>query len=164
MATFYSPSEVVGMAVETEKAGRQFYEATAAAARSTPSRDLFVFLAGEEVKHERTYQALYEMIKGSPGELPYDWDEAKQYLKAITESKFFLTPGRALPLARSAKNEVEALEFAIQFEKETLLFYLEIERLVAAEHRAIIKELTAQERIHIRRLSELREKMPGGGQ
>jgi rubrerythrin len=161
VATFYSLTELLGLAIETERSGRQFYEASAVA--NHPLAELFTILAGEEAKHERTFQALFEKVKAAPSDLPYDWDETKQYLKAITDSKFFLTPDRALALARSARTEVDALEAALQFERETLLFYFEIERLVAAGHHSIVTELINQERIHIRRLSEMRAKLPGVG-
>ena len=155
MASFLSPAEVVGLAVETEKAGRQFYEQAAGKAVSAPVRELFRFLAGEEVKHERAFAGLYAKLKEQPVELPYDWDELTAYLKVITDSRFFLGPDKALALAQAAKNEQEALESALQFEKETLLFYLETARLVAEPHRAVIGEIARQERHHIRLLSEM---------
>ena len=156
MAVFYSPVEVVGAAIETERSGRQYYEAASVAAQQPKIKGLFEYLAGEEAKHERTFQGLFNRIKEGPAALPNDWSEVAEYLKVITDSRFFLTPDKALALADSARNERDALEFALQFEKETLLFYLELDRLIAAEHRAVVEELAAQERIHIRRLSEMR--------
>ena len=157
MATFYSPAEIVAVAVETEKAGQQYYRAVAERAATTGIKDLFVFLAGEEAKHERTFNALYQKIKETPAELPYDWDEVVQYLKVISDSRFFLGPDKTLNLAKSAGNEQEALEFALEFEKATLLFYLEIIELVGPAHRGTVLELTRQERMHIRRLAALRK-------
>jgi rubrerythrin len=157
VATFYSPAEVVGAAVETEKAGRQYYLSAAETAATPAVKELFQFLAGEEAKHERTFSALYQRIKETPAELPYDWDEVLDYLKEITNTRYFLGSDKALSLARAAKNEAEALDFALEFEKATLLFYLEIPPLVAQVHRGILDELVAQERMHIRKLTALRK-------
>jgi rubrerythrin len=155
MATFLSPAEVVGMAVETERAGRQYYEAAAKNAVSPVVKELFRFLGSEEVKHERIFAGLYDKVNANPAELPHDWDELTAYLKVITDSRFFLGPDKALALARAAKDEAEALESALQFEKETLLFYLETARLVAEPHRGMVEEIARQERQHIRLLSEM---------
>jgi rubrerythrin len=161
MANFLSPAEVVGMAVETEKAGRQFYEQVTKKATLPVVKELFSFLGSEEVKHERTFAGLYAKLKEQPVELPYDWDEVTAYLNVITDSRFFLGPDKALALAQAASDEREALESALQFEKETLLFYLETARLVAEPHRAVIGEIARQERHHIRLLSEMKAERRG---
>ena len=169
MTTLYTPTELVGLAVETEKGGRQFYEAAARDAASPAVKDLFLFLAAEEARHERTFSALHEKLKASPAELPYDWNEAVAYLRVITDSRFFLRAEGTVPIFRSGKmgqsplaaartagSEDGALEFALQFEKETLLFYLELTRLVGPAHQAVLDELVRQERQHIRKLDEMR--------
>lgn len=155
MATFLSPVEVVGMAVQTEQAGRQFYEQAASRAQSPSLKDLFQFLAGEEAKHEQRFASLYDQLRSTPAELPYNWDELVRYLKAITDSRFFLGPGKGMVLAQAAKSEQEALEFALQFEKETLLFYLELRALVGEPHQVVVEAIAREERSHIRRLAEL---------
>jgi rubrerythrin len=159
--TFFSPAEVVGMAVETERAGHQYYELAAKKANGPAVAELFTFLAGEEVKHEHVFAALYEKIREKPADLPFDWDELMPYLKVITDSRFFLGKDKAMALVQSARDEQEALAFALRFEKETLLFYLEITRFIAEPHRSVIGEVARQERMHIRRLSEMIAARPG---
>lgn len=153
MANFLSAAEVLGLAIETEKAGKEYYEIAAETAQTPALRDLFRFLAGEEVKHEKLFRQLQSGLSEKPQELPYDWEELSGYLKTITDSRFFLNPNKAISLARSAQNELEAVEYALQFEKETLLFYLELNRVVKPEQRQVIDEITAQERMHIKRLA-----------
>jgi rubrerythrin len=143
------------MAVETEKSGRQFYEAAARQTQNQNVSGLFTFLAKEEAIHEQKFQALYQTIRESPIDLPYNWDEVVEYLKVISDSRFFLTPGKALSLASEAGGPVEALNAALQFEKETMLFYLEIAGMVAARHRSVVDEIVHQERAHMRKLSDL---------
>lgn len=156
MPTFYSPAEVVGLAVETERAGQHYYELAAGDAKTAKVKELFAFLAGQEIHHRQLFEGLYRKIKETPAELPQNWDETVPYLKVITDSRFFLGDEKAINLVRAAKDEQEAVEFALQFEKETLLFYLEIGPLVADVHRPVVEDIAAQERLHIRRLSELK--------
>ncbi|MEO0107934.1 MAG: ferritin family protein [candidate division WOR-3 bacterium] len=152
---FYSPAEVVGLAVEIEKAGSKFYLEAAERAKNPETGELLRRLAAEEVQHERTFAQLFDRLRETPAQLPYDWEEVKSYLRVVTESKFFLTPDKALPRILPETTETELLELAIQFEKETLVFYLEIADLVAAEHRSLIGELVRQERRHMRKLAEM---------
>jgi rubrerythrin len=156
MATFYSPSEVVALAVETEKAGQLYYGLAAQKTTAPRNRELLAFLADQEAEHQKAFAALYDKLEKAPAELPYNWDELVLYLQAITNSRFFLRADNAIALAGSAKDEREALDYAIQFEKETLLLYLEIERLVAEPFRAVVAGIAGQERQHIRLLAERR--------
>jgi rubrerythrin len=149
------------MAVEAEKAGQQYYAGAAETAKTPAVKDLFNFLAHEEAKHERTFRNLYQKLKASPSELPYDWNDVVQYLKVIVDTRFFLAPEKALSLAQAARTEAEALDFALEFEKATLLFYLEIAGLIKSEHRTVVTELVQQERMHIRKLGAVRTKRPG---
>jgi rubrerythrin len=160
MATLLTPAELVGLAVETEKGGRRFYAAAAAATGAPAVKDLFNYLATEEARHERVFADLHDKLKAQPAELPYDWDETSSYLRVITDSRYFLSPHS--PLVQSAanvKSAGELLEIALQFEKETLLFYLELVQVVGPAHRGVLAELVGQERQHIRKLDHLRREV-----
>jgi rubrerythrin len=154
----YSMPEVLEMAVETERSGKQFYDAVAAETADPKLKELLSFLAAEEDRHIAAFQQLARDVKERPEDLPYNWEEAALYLDAITHSRYFLGKGKALDLAKSSKTAAEALTHAIGFEKETLLFYAEVLNMVAERNRPTVQRLIAEEKSHVVRLTQLREK------
>jgi len=152
----YSMPEIMEMAVETEKSGKQFYEAVAAETKEPKLKELFSFLSDEENRHIAAFQQLAKDLKERPEDLPYNWEEAALYLDAITHSRYFLGKGKALDLARSAKTANDALTHAIGFEKETLLFYNEVLAMVAEHNRPTVKKLIGEEKSHVVKLTQLK--------
>lgn len=157
MPIFYSPIEVIEMAVKTEKTGQQFYTQIAKKTKSKVLSQLFNYLAGEEVKHAKIYQKLYKIVKDDPHALPFDFDEMGLYLQAITDAKFFLGSDKALSYITKVKTPNALLNYALQFEKETMLFYLEILNLVKKQYKPLINKIIVQEKEHIRKLSAIKE-------
>lgn len=141
------------MAVETEKGGRLFYETVAAQSKNQSLKILFRFLAGEENRHIRVFQDLAKTVKVAPDEMPANWEEVSLYLKAVTDSCYFLGEGKALSLAKDARTTEDAIGLAQAFEKETLVFYLEAADAVSAVNRPALEALIREERGHIRRLT-----------
>ncbi len=157
MPITFSGPEVIEMAVQTERGGKLYYETVAAASGDEKLKGLFGWLAEQEEHHIRVFEDIGRTMPARPEDLPYNWDEAVLYLKAITDSRYFLgSPDKALALARTAVTTDEALAHAIGFEKETLLFYLEIREMVKADARSAVEKLIAQEKDHVRQLTEIR--------
>ncbi|MDW7987830.1 MAG: ferritin family protein [candidate division WOR-3 bacterium] len=90
MPIFYSPVELIELAVSLERNGAQFYQELSKSTSAKPLKNLFVFLAKEEKKHERFFRTLYKKTQEDPTTIAYNFDEMKLYLKAITESRVFL--------------------------------------------------------------------------
>ncbi|MBN2537326.1 ferritin family protein, partial [candidate division WOR-3 bacterium] len=155
MSLKYSGPEVMEMAVQTERGGKAFYEEVAGHTDHEELRGLFRFLAAEEDKHVATFRQIARTIAERPEEMPYKWDEVVPYINALVSSRYFLDGDKALALARQATTPRAALEHAIGFEKETLLFYTELFDLVAEQNRAAVRALVAEEKTHVVKLSRL---------
>jgi rubrerythrin len=146
----FSLSEVIEEAVQTEKLGYQFYTSMSRKfSENSALRRLFDTLAAKEQGHEKTFSDLRE--KASRDER-VDWDEVSKYLRAIVESEFFLGKGKALPSLDSVKTVGEAVKFALQFEKETLLYFHAIRE--AVKEKGVVDEIIAEEKSHIIWLSD----------
>jgi len=145
------------MAIETERGGKAFYETVAARSKDDSLKKLFLYLADEENRHIHVFGNIAKTIKVAPSEMPADWEEVSLYLKAVTESRYFLGQEKALGLAGEAKTSEQAINHALAFEKETLVFYLEAADMMPAINRPAVEELTRQERGHIRRLTGLQQ-------
>lgn len=153
MATQYSAPEVMEMAVQTEKGGKLFYETVAGATTDAGLKNLFGFLAGEESKHVVAFEDIARTIRVAPGEEPYNWEEVVPYLRSVTESRYFLGSGNALALAKAATTPIEALRSAMAFEKETLVFYVQLRDMVGEQNRPAVDKLINEEKAHVRRLA-----------
>jgi rubrerythrin len=151
----YSIFEVMEMAVQTEKSGKSFYETVAAQLREDKVKSLFDFLAGQEAQHVQVFEEISRTVKAAPGDEPYDWDEVALYLHAIVQSRYFLNPDKAKQLAAAVTTPAQAIEHALAFETETLLFYHEVVGMVSAANRPAVERLIAEEKSHIRKLAGL---------
>ncbi|GAH27157.1 unnamed protein product [marine sediment metagenome] len=107
MSIFFSVREAVEMAISTERSGQAFYQTASKLAREKSLEELFRGLAEEEEKHLKIFQGFYDTLKERPETTPYNWEEAKLYLKALVDSRFFTGPDRAINLAREAKDSQE---------------------------------------------------------
>ena len=153
MPITYSATEIMEMAVETEKGGKLFYEAVAAQSKDEALKGLFTYLADQEKQHINVFVTIAKTIKVAADEMPANWEEVSLYLKAVTESRYFLGGDKALSAAKSAKTTEQAVNTALAFEKETLLFYLEVADMVQAVNRAAVEALIREERAHVRKLT-----------
>ena len=159
MSIFFSIREVVEMAISTEKSGEAFYQTASKLAKEKSLEELFRYLAEEEGKHLQAFQGFYDTLKEGPETTPYNWEEAKLYLKALIDSRFFTRPDQAINLAKEAKSEREALNSAINFEKDTLLFFYEMLEVIKLGDRNLVKKIIEEEKKHVRRLSALKGKL-----
>jgi rubrerythrin len=158
MAT-YSIDEVMEMAVQTEKLGYQFYTGIAEKFRKDAGlHKLFTTLAGKEKVHEKTFTGLKNSVaKTGVAVEPVQWEEVSNYMRAFVESEFFLGKAKALPSMDHIKTVAEAVRFAIGFEKETLLYFMELRSIV--KEKGVVDEVINEEKSHIRWLDEYRAGM-----
>jgi len=158
MNIFFSVQEVVEMAINTERSGQVFYQTASKLAKEKNLKELFRYLAEEEGKHLKVFQGLYNSLKQGPEKTPYNWEEAKLYLKALVDSRFFTGPDKAINLVKEAKSEIETVNSAINFEKDTLLFFYEMLEVTKSHDRDLVKKIIEEEKKHIRRLSTMKSK------
>jgi rubrerythrin len=150
----YSIDEILEMAIRTETLGYQFYTGMAEKFKKDNGLlTLFTTLASKEKSHEKTFRGLKDAV-GKTGSEPVEWDEVSNYLRAFVESEFFLGRSKALPSMDHVKTVQDAVKFAIGFEKETLLYFMELRSLV--KEKEIVDEVINEEKSHIMWLDSFR--------
>jgi rubrerythrin len=149
---FVQAADIVELAMRVEQSGEVFYRAVVQKATSPTVRDLFEDLAAQEVIHYKIFSKLSQAVQNNPWMTDAEWDEYAGYLQATVQSAFFDGPDKALALAETVADEAEALNMAIGFEKETLLFFYDLRDTVTAADRSFIEKIIAEEKKHIRRL------------
>lgn len=149
----FSISEVIEQAIQTEKLGYEFYTKMARRfEKDEKLKNLFETLALKEQQHEKKFSELKERVQY---EIPENWEEASQYLRAIVESEFFLGKNKSLPSLEHMKTITDAVKFALGFERETLLYFYSLRDIV--KEKEIIDEIINEEKSHIMWLSEYRK-------
>ncbi len=160
MGILLSGEEVFGLAKEIEKSGHAFYKTVAESFESPELSELFEFLADEEIAHFRFFDRL--AAQAPPLAVDADeWEETRAYIKATTDGRFFSGEEKAIRLARDASDPAHALDIAIGFEKDTLLYFHEILGVTPAESRAAAREIVEEEKRHVRMLSEKKRALVG---
>jgi len=155
MAEFFKAADVVSAAVEIEKRGREVYRRLAQAATNPDVKALFESLAVEEARHEELYTAMAKRVGAA--ELPAlsTTDEYAHYVGALLDSHLLFSPGMVDGLYSRAGDMQAALHGAMRLEKDTMVFFQEMMRLVPASEHAHVTACIEEERKHLRQLSEM---------
>jgi rubrerythrin len=151
----FSVREVIEQAVRTEQMGYDFYTTMSEKFKEDESfRHLFDMLAEKELVHEKRFRELYDIVSD---EEPEGWDDVSEYLRTFVEAEFFLGTGKALPKMKNTQSVREAVDFAISFEKETLLYFLGLRD--AVKEKEIVEEIIDEEQSHIIWLNKFKSRL-----
>ncbi|SMP40339.1 ferritin-like domain-containing protein [Desulfonatronum lacustre] len=154
MAEFFQAAEIAEAAVTIEQQGQAFYISAAQAAKNPDVKDFFLYFAKEEARHEQIFQQLKDRL--GKFELPA-WsttEEYGMYLKALIDSHSIFSPELQRRLAE-ATSENEAIRLAMGFEKDTILFFMEMKELVPDTEKKFVMQCIDEERSHLRQLSKM---------
>lgn len=160
----FSGKEILDMAIRIEENGVKYYNDAAKAAKSKDLKDLFKALADEEGSHIRAFNELKSLLHGDEfaeaGPYPYG-DEASLYLSAIADTEVFTgtEKGKGKELASQVHDGVDVLRVAIDMEKDSLLFYYELARMIRDKDRPVVENLIEQEKSHVRKLTDAMKRL-----
>lgn len=162
----FTADEVLEMGLEIERNGRRFYSRAAENAEDPEVRRLLRELADMEAGHVRVFEDLRARLPESAApEVAYDpYGEAALYLRAAADSHVF-NLDREDPAAPAAQEGPEdVLRLAVQFEKDTIAFFLGLRDVVPESlGREHVEELIREEMRHVSMLDQaLRGRQSGG--
>ncbi|MBN2415358.1 ferritin family protein [bacterium] len=158
MATFFNAEEIVRIAVRTEETGCDFYKKAMQNATTPEMKELFSYLAREELKHKAYFEGLLGNVAEIAQGTPADWDEVDLYIKALVEQSLFFGEGRRgdISMAVLSGNEKEAVDHALDFEKDTMLFFYQLLQIVKESVRPSVEAVINEEKQHIKRLVKMK--------
>jgi rubrerythrin len=144
--------EIVEIAVQLEENGEVFYNTVAEKATTPGVKALFEELAVQEQYHRQAFQ---QMGRGVVELALTDeqWDQFQAYTGALLQNSFFAKPDAALNVAAKAEDERAALQAALDFEKEAMLFFYELQDVVKGADKEVVARIVQEEKQHIARLS-----------
>lgn len=158
MGNIFAGSEVVEIGIQIEKNGRDFYNTLVKQSKSQKAVELFKYLAGEEEKHIKAFQGILDKTEKYEAS-GLDADEYYAYMSALASEYVFTQKNKGEEIAKTVKNDLKAIEIGIGFEKDSIVFYQGIKRVVPQHGQKIVDELIKQEELHLKLLLELRNKL-----
>lgn len=145
-----SDDEVLKLAMNLEEEGYNFYSGCLKNTRDEKAKKLFSRLATLEKRHFAVFSRLHSRIAKRRGVFATDEDAlVKSYINALIDTGVFKKG--TCPVITSDRNSVlNALEFAKTIEKDSILFYTELEELARSEEtKKILQAVIKQEKKHI---------------
>jgi rubrerythrin len=154
MTKIFDISEVYQLAIKIEENGMKFYSEFAKKTKNKKLKDLFSALTYAEVEHKKSFEKmLSEIEKYEPQEV-YP-EEYFSYLKAYADGLIF-DFDQLKKQQNKLKTIVQILDFAIQREKDSILYYQEIKNLVSETQHKELEKIINEERKHLLDLTHLK--------
>jgi rubrerythrin len=153
----FNAAEVFQIAVGIEENGRIFYEKCLDLTSDPELRELFSDLAVQEKEHKKKFEQLRDTLPREASS-PVIWDpenELDQYIKMMADQHVFVSPEGGIEAKIATIKDVrEALKLAMEFEKDSVIFFLTLQDATAGEKgRELISVLVKEEQEHLRRLA-----------
>ena len=160
MSISLSVSELLNIAVGIERTGIAFYDIMSRSVENTTVRDIFQYLLVMEREHIRIFQGmLSEADKYQPSAT--GTEEQSAYLQSLVDNAIFTDDMIASEAATQTDSDIKALELAISAEKDSILFYYEMKEVMPQSAHPTVNRIIAEEKTHLRQLSELKKKLTG---
>ena len=128
----FNADEIFQLAVQIETNGKQFYETVAKNSVDPSVKGLFSELSKWESEHQQLFENLRQALPDSAKrEILFDpQGEFSLYLQAMAESHVFVKNKDIHGLASKCKNPQKALDLAIVFERDSVVFFTAMKRVV----------------------------------
>jgi rubrerythrin len=132
MSIDFNADEIFQLGIQIETNGKQFYEAVARNTVVPSVKGLFSELSKWEFEHQQLFENLRKVLPDSAKrEVLFDpQGEFSLYVQAMAESHVFIKNKDIHGLASKCKTPQEALDLAILFEKDSIVFFTTMKRIV----------------------------------
>jgi rubrerythrin len=156
MSYGFNAAEVFKIAVQIEENGKRFYEEGRKIVKEPAINALFEELEGQEIEHKKKFETLLTQLP-SDASSPVVWDpdnDLERYIKMMADLHVFVSSESLESQLARVTDVVSALKLAIDFEKDSVLFFLSMEE--AAENKKgqeLIRQLMREEQEHLKRLT-----------
>ncbi len=157
MGFSFNLDEIFAIAEEIERNGARFYRRAAAVADQPAVRSLFTELAAWEDGHERLFHRLRTSLVSDAAPTVFDpMGDTELYLQAMAEQHVFRRDLDVEAMVDGADGVRGILELALQFERDSILFFLGMKQVVPAQQgQEKVDRLICEEMGHVAYLRKL---------
>ncbi len=154
-----SASEIFQMAIRLEENGEKFYRQMAERMEKEEMKNLFHFLADEELRHRETFTAMLSELEDYQPSSAYP-DEYFTYLRSYIDGAVF-SRERLEKELQLLEKDVDVIDFAIRRELDTILFYTELSKFLPESQAEKVKRIIEEEKRHFLKLSNAKSALLG---
>ncbi|MGD2097886.1 MAG: ferritin family protein [Desulfobacterales bacterium] len=148
----FTAHEILDIAIQLEENGEAVYREAAGKAENEDIRELLLWMAEEEVKHNRWFTEFKQKIE-SHSINPFMEEMSRKVFSGILGDRSF--SHREVNFAEIDSTE-DLIKIFIEFEKDTILFYETLIPFIEDDHTLhYITKIIAEENNHIQKLHEL---------
>jgi rubrerythrin len=158
----FNAREIFDIGVQIEVNGKAFYEAGAKKVADAATKEFFLELAAWENTHITLFGELRDALPKGAGNVPvFDPnDEAAMYLQATADSHVFVKNKDMVGLVAGCKGPMEILDLAMTFEKDSVVYYTTMKKVVPPNlGQDKVDRLIDEEIKHISMLSQRKAKI-----
>jgi len=156
MGNLFCANEVIEMGIQILKNGRDYYTEISGLTKNDQLKETFAWLSEEEGRHIKTFEAmLVDVEKCEPFEI-YDGEYAA-YIKSLIDGYNYTKVNQGKEIAKKVKDNGQAIDMAISYEKDSILFIHEMKNIVRERERQVISDLIKKVQEHVTRLYNLRK-------
>ena len=158
MEKTFSATDIVEIAIEIEKNGRTFYTEFSKKLKEEKAKDFFLYMSEEEAEHEKKFkEILSSVMKHEPCEsYPQDYFA---YFNAIAQDCIFNDAQELKERFSRVESARGAIDFSIGIEKDSILIYESMKKIIPDKDKPLIEEIISQEKEHVLKLWNLRKEM-----
>lgn len=158
MGMVFAGTEIVELGIQIEINGRDFYNVLVSKSKSPKAKEAFKYLAEAEEKHIAVFKDILDSVHKYEPKQAYP-QEYFAYMNALASEHVFTKKDKGKEIAKNVKDDNQAIGLGIGFEKDSIIFYEGIKKIVSERDRNIIDKLIAEEQSHLRQLFDLKNSL-----
>jgi rubrerythrin len=152
----FEAADIFQFAIRIEENGEIFYHRAALIADDKNIADIFNHLADEEIIHKRIFQDLLSKVDVHRQPESYK-GEYIAYLRDYIDNKAVFTKEVKDSELSNVHDTLSAINFAMQRELDSVLYYQEIKQFVPEKQHGLIDKIIEEEREHFSKLSTIKK-------
>ena len=156
MEKSFSGCEVVELGIQIEKNGRDFYSELASSAKEKKVIEVLEYLAEAEEKHIEVFKEIFSGMCDYSPDAVYP-QEYFAYMNALASQHVFTGKDKGKEAAGKIKDYDEGIDMGIGFEKDSILFFQEMEKIVPEKDRELVEKIILEEKKHLKKLLGLKK-------
>lgn len=162
MGNDFNPCEILEIALDIEEHGRKLYESLQEKAKDPKVKEVLAYLKSQESNHEKLFKDMLDERRNCMVQ-EFVSGEYRSYLDAIASEYVFTQKLIKQKLKEGFTSDIEAIEFGIQMEKESILAYSAFREVLTKPEQAALDKIIIQEREHLIKFIELKNYLKKGG-
>lgn len=147
--------DIIRIALEVEQTGMHSYREMKQATQDQELNKLLGYLEKEEEDHISIFSKMFKDIEINPATMPEPSPEDQAYLDSIMKSTVFEGSQAGIKRAKETKTPIDILKLSLQFERDSMLFWTRLFKMVRETDRPLIQRLIEQEDKHVRDIESL---------